>query len=98
MLVVETISHVTLACIHMWSIVAMFGFFMFACEAADSPVSIADYPSVVTLIDDDYPYQCVCTCQDKQVLGKCDYDKSTSCYCDYTPPTTASNGTTISTF
>jgi hypothetical protein len=66
---------------------------------ADSLVSIADFPPVVTLIDDDYPYQCVCTCQDKQVLGKCDYDKTTSCYCDYTPPTPSkTNGTSVSTF
>ena len=61
-------------------------------------VQAVDWPSVVTVIEDDYPYQCDCNCQAEARLGLCYYDKTTTCYCDYEPPaaaaTTASTGTT----
>ncbi len=66
--------------------------------SSSAGASIADFPSVVTLIDDDYPYQCVCTCEDQQVLGTCEYNKATTCYCDYTPPAKTSDSAVVNSF
>ena len=46
----------------------------------------AELPSVYTIVEDDYPYQCVCKCDDDtKAISVCEYDKTTSCYCDITP-------------
>ena len=47
-----------------------------------SVMKSSDFPQVVLLIDDDYPYQCVCTCKSNRTLGVCQYDSTTSCYCE----------------
>lgn len=50
-------------------------------------------PAVVIINEDDYPYQCLCTCSGTRTLGTCDYDSTTPCYC-YVPSALAANSTT----
>lgn len=76
----------------LWILIGLIG-----TSFSDSLVdNVAGFPAVLTLIDDDYPYQCVCKCEDNQRLGMCDYDKTSSCFCDFKPSSnTQTNVTTV---
>lgn len=40
-------------------------------------------PSVYTIVEDDYPYQCPCKCEEiEKPISVCEFDKTTPCYCD----------------
>jgi hypothetical protein len=58
-------------------------FFSVLVLAAGWAAGAEELPSVYTIVEDDYPYQCVCKCDDNtKVISVCEYDKTTLCYCD----------------
>ena len=46
---------------------------------ADSKETI---PTIYAVVEDDYPYQCICKCTGDIRIATCEFDKTTPCYCD----------------
>ena len=54
------------------------------CTAAPTVI----YPATYLIVEDDYPYQCLCQCDGPARLSTCEFDKRTVCYCDVPPNAT----------
>jgi hypothetical protein len=50
-------------------------------------------PVVSSIVEDDYPYQCVCKCENERRISVCDFDSKTPCYCDAPADIKATNST-----